>query len=464
MKLDTMLLLAAPIHGAQATLVDYAVQYIRDSLVAPLLLRREEVGRLSDCTVQESGVKKCSFPAMRLDEDTLSFQVHENELRLLTQSFESQEEARLLRTKKRSANSFSTISCVKVETIVEGSLHYECDGHAYEANFVKVSDDNGELRTFGSIVIGDHVCHIAPNLKGEDEISCTPGSDFEREDTMEDTDLEQEDEVNSRRQRRIEDKFSHVKSGLAEGSNDGEEKYSGYDDSGSSIDVMVVWTKKAECLYASLPEGCTPTSSSAARMRGLIALAMGETNTAFHESGVKTTLRLVHSYRHEEYEEPASSLQKMIKHVQSVDDGELDDVHGKRILYGADIVHVIAAGNPRGGTCGVGHSGPAREFMFSVSRVACSVGYYAFGHEIAHNLGAHHDRGARNKCGDENSSNYGYKDPDANFRSIMSYQCNVNQCDNMPKVRAHTQHAVCLFLTSHRTPEWMSSNPTFLEQ
>jgi Metallo-peptidase family M12B Reprolysin-like len=69
--------------------------------------------------------------------------------------------------------------------------------------------------------------------------------------------------------------------------------------------------------------------------------------------------------------------------------------------------------------------------MFGVTQFSCATGYYSFGHEIGHNFGMQHDRGTENTCG-ETTFNYGYRNPNAEFRTILSYDCATNQCDNMP--------------------------------
>ena len=46
--------------------------------------------------------------------------------------------------------------------------------------------------------------------------------------------------------------------------------------------------------------------------------------------------------------------------------------------------------------------------------------------------GLKHDRGTENDC-TSTASNYGWRDPSAEFRSILSYDCKTGQCDNMPK-------------------------------
>jgi hypothetical protein len=71
--------------------------------------------------------------------------------------------------------------------------------------------------------------------------------------------------------------------------------------------------------------------------------------------------------------------------------------------------------------------------MFSVTKYSCATGYYAFGHEIGHNFNMQHDRGTVGSCSEANTFNYGYRDPNAAYMTILSYSCKVGQCDNMPK-------------------------------
>ena len=56
---------------------------------------------------------------------------------------------------------------------------------------------------------------------------------------------------------------------------------------------------------------------------------------------------------------------------------------------------------------------------------------FTFGHEMAHNMGCNHDKGARNKC---NSADYryGFRDPAGDYRSVLAYDCKKNQCDDNP--------------------------------
>lgn len=78
-------------------------------------------------------------------------------------------------------------------------------------------------------------------------------------------------------------------------------------------------------------------------MRGLIQLAIAETNTAFELSGIATQIRLVHAYRDLEFIEDTTpdAMSNALDSLRSKTDGVLDSVHAKRALYGADIVNMI---------------------------------------------------------------------------------------------------------------------------
>ena len=47
--------------------------------------------------------------------------------------------------------------------------------------------------------------------------------------------------------------------------------------------------------------------------------------------------------------------------------------------------------------------------MFSVTGQSCATGYYSFGHEISHNFGCRHDRGADRACS-SSRSHYSFRD------------------------------------------------------
>merc|ERR1712157_13882 len=156
------------------------------------------------------------------------------------------------------------------------------------------------------------------------------------------------------------------------------QSHRGLVDDGSLLDIMVLWTRKAECRKNNLYYNCYNynmlNDSTKANMQALVELAIQETNTAYTLSGVQTQLRLVHSFRDETYVEPGFST--ALNHVTGTSDGYLDYIHNLR----------------------------------------------------DHNMGCEHDKGTSSACS-SNAYNYGYRDPQANFRSVMAYNCASGQCD-----------------------------------
>jgi hypothetical protein len=94
-----------------------------------------------------------------------------------------------------------------------------------------------------------------------------------------------------------------------------------------------------------LPSGCTLTATTESNIRGVIDLAVAEGNTALQLSGILSSIRLVHAYRHPVYEEvtPDDMLIVAEADLRGNRDGKLDDVHVKRALYGADLVQMLVS-------------------------------------------------------------------------------------------------------------------------
>lgn len=47
--------------------------------------------------------------------------------------------------------------------------------------------------------------------------------------------------------------------------------------------------------------------------------------------------------------------------------------------------------------------------------------------------GCNNDKGSASACGSKDKYNFGWRDPTAEFRSIMANDCSTGQCDKMPK-------------------------------
>jgi hypothetical protein len=225
----------------------------------------------------------------------------------------------------------------------------KCDGDARDANFVRRKDSNGIERVYGSISVGDQICQMSPNAAGVDEINCKLQSEFQ--DHEEPAEVPQ-NVVEAGGTRNLivgyhpspspTNATYSMRGSAGRVDLDFGEGRRLYDDSGSTIDVLVVWTSEAECKTSNLAKTCNRTATTESNMRGLIDLAIVETNTAFALSGINTQLRLVHAYRDPTYVEPTTTVfNTVLTNLRAPTDGKLDSVHAKRTLYGADAVAMI---------------------------------------------------------------------------------------------------------------------------
>jgi hypothetical protein len=261
-----------------------------------------------------------------------------------------------------------TCSCTRF------NRHGDCDGDASDVNFIILhpdeydyDDEYGDLnehesRVFGSIHVGAHICQIGPNpTTGTSEIRCQPDQNFVPNAVDHYHDLHAPPATaaassttnhNARKTSALHFGYSplpsrqtvrssHLRAGTSNSHRDL------YDDSGSTVDLLVVWTTAAECRASGMDNASSCTLSAATRrtIMGAIQLAVSETNTAFVESGVQTQLRLVHAYREANYVESTTSkpgFRDDLFRLQNPSDGYLDRVHTIRALYGADMVSMIA--------------------------------------------------------------------------------------------------------------------------
>lgn len=185
-------------------------------------------------------------------------------------------------------------------------------------------------------------------------------------------------------------------------------------DSGTQINVMVVYT----------PSVLSSLGGNPSAVQSLIATAISETNSGYSTSGVNTALNLVHTAQ-VSYDESAG-FEAALNAVTGTSDGQMDEVHALRNTYAADLV-VLLINNTQ--YCGMAWlpstvSTSNQTLGFSVTAYNCATGYYSFGHEIGHNMGARHDRYV-----DGGSTPYahghGYVNKTAKIRSIMAYN---NDC------------------------------------
>lgn len=216
------------------------------------------------------------------------------------------------------------LECEKVEAQTASKLwHGTCSGGG-NSNIVKRGKNSlGEDLVYGSVVDfqNDQICHLAPDAEGKNRVLCKPADAFPPE-------AEPNEKVSQHRHLDIKkddgDPFFTMQASRFRQLN----QFS-CDDNGRIIDIMVVWTKQAECRWSGLrPPLCATTQTTEENMRSLISLAVEETNVAFQLSGVDAELRLVHAYRDPIYVESLiEPFDAALTDIMDPNDGILDDVH-----------------------------------------------------------------------------------------------------------------------------------------
>ena len=132
---------------------------------------------------------------------------------------------------------------------------------------------------------------------------------------------------------------------------------------GSVVDILVVWTPRAEA-----------DAGGDAQVVSRIALNVAYANDAFERSGAFVRLSLVGAEK-VDYVEAGTALTDL-RRLISPDDGYMDGVHDRRDTLGADLVSLYT-------DAGYG------QFLGPFSLAS---GERTFAHEIGHNMGLHHDR------------------------------------------------------------------------
>ena len=156
----------------------------------------------------------------------------------------------------------------------------------------------------------------------------------------------------------------------------------------SEIDVAVFYTPAAQTGAATL--------SGIAGIIGLVDLMFENANAAYARSGVMQRVRLVRlqEVAYTESEDSGTDLDRLTFR----NDGFMDEVHGIRDEYGADLVHLISDAKD---VCGIAWRGPSESHGFGLTGYNCEIGGYTFAHELGHNMGLSHDRYAVRCSGQE---------------------------------------------------------------
>ncbi len=180
-------------------------------------------------------------------------------------------------------------------------------------------------------------------------------------------------------------------------------------DDGSVIDVLVAYT---------------PLASSAAGgtigMENLIRLAVEETNQSYQNSAITQRLNLVHMVE-VAYTE-SGNMQTDLGYLSGTADSYMNEVHQLRNTYAADVVSLILESTQY---CGMSYmmsfeGSYFQSSAFSVVARVCATGYYSLGHELGHNMGAHHDWYVNSSVSPSTYS-HGYVNAADGWRTIMAY-------------------------------------------
>ena len=154
------------------------------------------------------------------------------------------------------------------------------------------------------------------------------------------------------------------------------------EDGGNDVDVLVLWTPKAE-----------ENVGDEAQMRMLVDHSVAWANDAYERSGAKVRLNLVGAEPVDYVEEGEGCTTILgcrsgadLNRLENPSDGFMDGAHGRRDVLGADLVSLFTGDGDVGGIASLPGS-------FSVVVVRSSDGIGSiFAHELGHNMGLSHDR------------------------------------------------------------------------
>ena len=146
----------------------------------------------------------------------------------------------------------------------------------------------------------------------------------------------------------------------------------------SEIDVAVFYTPAAR--------GGAATLKGSLGITALVDEMFENANVAYQMSGAMLRVKRVLL---QEVAYMESRSQTDLERLTHKNDGFMDEIHGLRDEYSADLVHLISGA---GVSCGLAWTDLHESRSFGLTRYDCEVGDYTFAHELGHNMGLNHDR------------------------------------------------------------------------
>ncbi|MEW5250067.1 M12 family metallo-peptidase [Microbulbifer sp. 2201CG32-9] len=181
---------------------------------------------------------------------------------------------------------------------------------------------------------------------------------------------------------------------------------SAFADSGAEFTVIVAYT--------------TQFATAAGDVDAYMDLLELETNTAYTNSEVQTSVNIIHAYQ-TSYSDSGSFYTDR-SYFSNAGNPETQELYDLRDLYQADIMMVLT-GNGYS-FCGIARTiGATESEALALGSETCSTGYYTFGHEIGHLFGARHII-ANDSSTTPFPYGHGYCNVTPNtWRTVMAYGC-----------------------------------------